>query len=135
MKKCPYCEAKRAIKKFRLHGKFERCEHCKKTYRERVFRLKCEDHKNFSEVWKSNVFRKMDWRHWVLMEWKDSEIELPPKDGHYQVMNRNSMVMGICFYDGHGFLYEGKYREPDLWRDLMPLQRRYGKVNPNITNL
>ena len=34
MKKCPYCEVKKKLKKFRTHGNFfSRCDHCKQYER------------------------------------------------------------------------------------------------------
>ncbi len=76
----------------------------------------------------------MDRRHWILMEWKDCEIELPPKDGHYTVKNKRNSAIGICFYDGFGFKSEGKYYEPDSWREIITKEKRYGKIKQVLKN-
>lgn len=32
-------------------------------------------------------------------------------------------------YDGYGFLFDDKYREPLYWRHIKKLEKRYGKIN------
>ncbi len=64
-----------------------------------------------------------------MINWKDVEIELPPKDGNYFVKNKGSPFLeGICFYDGYGFMYDGKYVNPEMWREMEPRVKKYGKV-------
>jgi len=69
-------------------------------------------------------------------EWKKTEIELPPKDGIYEVTNNpyfesdpfNREMISTCVYDGYGFELHGVYRDPLYWRDCKSRERRYGKV-------
>jgi hypothetical protein len=61
------------------------------------------------------------------MDWKECTVELPPKDGWYQVCNDGNAI-GVCFYDGIGFLYEENYRYPTFWKEIKEVEKRYGKV-------
>lgn len=71
------------------------------------------------------------------MNWIKSSEELPEKDGLYEITNypniENDKEIGFHFgvaeYDGYGFKYENIYRRPLYWRAIIPLQKRYGKLN------
>ena len=66
-----------------------------------------------------------------MNDWKDSKLELPPHDGHYEIKNEdnhNFSCMGIAFYDGYGFMSVSKYYEPDFWREIVQKEKRYGKI-------
>jgi hypothetical protein len=62
--------------------------------------------------------------------WIDSNKELPPCDGNYQVSNFSATMhdWSISYYDGIGFIYENAYRNPKFWRKLDDLKKRYGKL-------
>lgn len=69
-----------------------------------------------------------------MSEWKSVNQELPMKDGYYEVTNKpNESVIGIMWYDGHGFMHENIYRIPQFWKDHFPKPKRYGKINDNDT--
>jgi hypothetical protein len=70
-----------------------------------------------------------------MTEWIDSNIELPIKDGKYEVKNNGSQLIGICFYDGYGFLHGNHYINPDLWREYRTLEKRYGKIKSTFGQL
>lgn len=53
---------------------------------------------------------------------------MPPEDGYYQVSDTSFRILGICYYDGWGFLSEGHYVEPELWKKVPDRKKRYGKV-------
>ena len=63
-----------------------------------------------------------------MSEWNISEFELPPCDGYYYVGDSGFSIIGICWYDGWGFLHEGHYVEPELWKKVPDRKKRYGKI-------
>ena len=60
--------------------------------------------------------------------WKCVSKELPPNEGVYQILNEGDSFIGAAFYDGWGFVFNGHYVEPELWRPLAPRKKRFGKV-------
>ena len=62
-----------------------------------------------------------------MNEWKKTSIELPPKDGFYEVRN-SAIDYNIAYYDGLGFLFYNVYRIPDEWKEFSPRVKRYGPV-------
>jgi hypothetical protein len=65
------------------------------------------------------------------MEWIDVQVELPPKDGLYEISNdKNSRSAQGCYhYDGIGFFIVNAYRPVKFWRHHMSLSnKKYGKV-------
>ena len=65
-----------------------------------------------------------------MTEWNNVYEELPPCDGMYQVANNPTLHgdIGICEYDGLGFLLSGIYRYPMYWRKIPILEKKYGKI-------
>ena len=73
------------------------------------------------------------------MSWIETEKELPPCDGVYEVTNLQiidteiacealTIDLGIADYDGYGFKYLGVYRKPRFWREVPNREKKYGKV-------
>lgn len=63
------------------------------------------------------------------LEWINSIEEAPPCDGHYLVSNKLPTLVGMCYYDGSGFIYEGHYVYPEVWAKTTVLNKKYGKIN------
>ena len=63
------------------------------------------------------------------MTWIQSEYDLPPKDGMYEVTNNTEDLIfsGYCMYDGYGFKYGLVYKEPKFWREYIQTYKKYGK--------
>lgn len=72
-----------------------------------------------------------------MTDWIETDIELPPCDGLYEVTNHPEFekkpskeeLFSIAFYDGYGFKYLGIYRNPKWWRKNSERMKRYGKIN------
>lgn len=64
-----------------------------------------------------------------MSQWIESQKELPPCDGTYQVTNHTDSLydLRIFAYDGYGFTFDGIYREPKFWRKITELHKKYGK--------
>jgi len=62
--------------------------------------------------------------------WKRCVDELPEKDGLYEVTNSRTSEfdIGICEYNGYGFIYDSHYVCPLFWREIKRKEKRYGKV-------
>jgi hypothetical protein len=69
-------------------------------------------------------------------KWIDTEKELPPDDGTYEITNNpdyeNDPIKregtSTAYYDGLGFNYCGVYRNVRYWRRYEPMQKRYGRI-------
>ncbi len=62
-------------------------------------------------------------------EWFDINKELPPYDAYYEVTN-NCLEMkdlGVCEYNGYGFIYDGVYKYPKFWRFFKLVEKKYGR--------
>jgi hypothetical protein len=62
------------------------------------------------------------------IDWKVSEFELPPSEGTYHVSDTSMRIQGCCYYDGWGFLHDGHYVEPELWKNIPDKKKRFGKI-------
>lgn len=60
--------------------------------------------------------------------WIDCEDELPPCDGHYQILDDTNKFWAVAFYDGFGFLFQDVYRIPKFWKKYLSPKKRYGKI-------
>ena len=65
-----------------------------------------------------------------MSEWISVKEELPLYNGSYEVTNNpdtlRSLVVGICYYDGFGFLFENIYRPILFGRKIISMEKRYG---------
>lgn len=69
------------------------------------------------------------------MNWINTEEELPPKDGQYEVTNNDHVEdIYLAYYNGYWF-YIGDifYFMPTYWRPHQEKKRRYGKVKKRKT--
>lgn len=64
-----------------------------------------------------------------FQKWIDVNEELPPVDGSYEVTNHpeKPFDLGVCEYDGLGFIADRIYRNPRYWRNIHNLDKKYGK--------
>ncbi len=64
------------------------------------------------------------------MDWIDVDIELPPRDGMYEVTNNPNLLQqeGALYYDGIGFSLIDAYRPIRYWRPYNKIEKRYGKL-------
>jgi len=63
-------------------------------------------------------------------DWILTENELPPFNDYYFVCNdRKNGLIGTCFYDGYGFIYQHAYRNPTYWKYIKKLEKKYGVQN------
>jgi len=69
-------------------------------------------------------------------EWIDCRIELPPKDGKYEIKtgyidSRDDPLayIGPAEYDGWGFKVISRYMTPSHWREYREPIKKYGKLN------
>jgi hypothetical protein len=65
-----------------------------------------------------------------MNEWVNSTVELPEKDGHYEVTDHPiccKIEIGIAYYDGYGFKHLSHYIQPNYWRKILPAKKKYGK--------
>jgi hypothetical protein len=62
--------------------------------------------------------------------WISTDLELPPKDDYYYVTNHPSDTydLGVCFYDGFGFIIERIYRNVKFWTYVIKSEKKYGKL-------
>lgn len=72
----------------------------------------------------------------MKINWIETEKELPPQDGIYEITNhpekeddllRREMT-STAFYDGYGFNFLGVYRQAKFWRKFEYVEKRYGKI-------
>ncbi len=69
-----------------------------------------------------------------MNNWRDIDVELPPKDGMYAISSGNfdnPFDVGIVEYDGFGFLFNGIYRKAKYWKYIEIAEKRYG---PKLKN-
>lgn len=66
----------------------------------------------------------------MMEEWIDTDKELPPCDGLYEVANNIDSLIdwGVLPYDGIGFWYQNTYRPVQYWRPFHSKKKIYGKV-------
>jgi len=66
---------------------------------------------------------------WEMREWIDVKEELPLVDGSYEVTNHpeKPFDLGVCEYNGLGFIADRIYRNPKYWRYMHNLEKKYGK--------
>lgn len=66
----------------------------------------------------------------AYQKWHDVNVELPICDGNVLVTNDPECEhdLGICLYDGIGFLFANIYRPVKYWAYMEIIQRKYGKV-------
>lgn len=79
-----------------------------------------------------------------MHEWIESQKELPPCDGSYEITNTPhqendvdwTQKAPICmaYYDGYGFSYGGVHREPKYWRKFEPRTKKYGKLSEPLND-
>ena len=62
-------------------------------------------------------------------KWIDVNEELPLVDGSYEVTNHpeKPFDLGVCEYNGLGFIADRIYRNPKYWRYMHNLEKKYGK--------
>lgn len=62
-------------------------------------------------------------------EWIEFEKELPNEDGYFWISNNLTGVIssGMYYYDGYGFLKEGRYVFPKFWLCTSKGKKLYGK--------
>ena len=63
-------------------------------------------------------------------EWIESAMVLPERDGSYECTNHPDKLydLGVCEYNGFGFVADRIYRKPKFWRHMNELEKKYGKV-------
>ena len=64
------------------------------------------------------------------MDWIDTDKELPPCDGEYEVTNdiKTLMDLSVMNYDGIGFFYLYGYYPVKYWRHRKKPEKKYGKI-------
>lgn len=73
------------------------------------------------------------------INWIETEKELPPRDGIYEVTNHLELeydptekgYISSSYYDGYGFECLGVYRPVKYWRERQEIRRKYGKIKWN----
>lgn len=61
-------------------------------------------------------------------DWINTDEELPPCDGLYEVANFKLKLTAFMNYDGIGFSHDGFYVPVQFWRKPQPILKKYGKV-------
>jgi len=76
-----------------------------------------------------NSFDFIEDKKLMCLEWIDVKTELPPIDGSYEVTNHpeKPFDLGVCEYNGLGFIADRIYRNPKFWRYMCHKQKKYGK--------
>lgn len=64
-----------------------------------------------------------------MSNWIKTEDEWPPCNGMFEVLCNDSKTSAVAYYNGFGFIFDGKFLDIKSWRNVEERrQKRYGKV-------
>lgn len=71
-----------------------------------------------------------------MSSWIDTEYELPPCNGVYEVLWDDRKTSTVAYYNGYGFIFDSKFLDAKYWRPVEERrQKRYGKLEKTKPSL